>query len=194
VGKPFEPQTDSRINEIRKKYNLNKPYFLFVGTHQPRKNLAGLFKAFEKLNTSSYELVIVGEKGNVFIASAEQASNATYRRLGYIPDSDLPALYAGSTATLSTSLYEGSALTALEAMACGAPVIASNTTAFPEVIGDAAILIDPLNTNEIIDAIKSIIEDRSLANTLRERGLQRAEKFTWDESARRTQSLLESLV
>ncbi len=143
--------------------------------------MAGIFEAFEKLNTSTHILAIAGEKGKVFAESAGHASSVTYNALGYVPDSDLPALYAGSIAALTTSLYEGSGLTALEAMACGAPVIASNTTAFPEVTGDAALLVDPLNSNELADAMQNIIEDKSLANTLRERGFQRAAQFTWDE-------------
>jgi glycosyltransferase involved in cell wall biosynthesis len=200
VGKPFEPQTKHGIDEVRKKYNLSKPYFLFVGTHQLRKNLAGLFEAFEKLNTSTHTLAIAGGKGKVFANFAGHASSfgglasAAYAQfLGYVPDSDLPVLYSGASAVLTTSLYEGSGLTALETMACGAPLIASNTTSFPEVTGDAALLVNPDHVEEITNAMQKIIEDPHLANTLREKGLQRASQFTWDESARKTQSLLENL-
>jgi glycosyltransferase involved in cell wall biosynthesis len=193
VGEPFKPQSKKNIDDVRKKYNLQKPYFLFVGTHQPRKNLAGVFGAFEKLNSSTHLLAIAGEKGKVFAKSVSLIGNPTYNTLGYVPDSDLPALYSGASATLAISLYEGSGLTALEAMACGAPIIASNTTAFPEVTGDAALLVDPLNSNELADAMKNITENKLLANTLRERGLQRAAQFTWEESARKTQSLLENI-
>ena len=162
-----------------------------------------LIEAFGKLNGSTHNLVIAGKKGKVFADSvgrtlAPHASagvgNPTYAQfLGYVPDSALPALYSGASAVLTTSLYEGSGLTALEAMACGAPVIASNTTSFPEVTGDAALLVNPNHVEEIANAIKKIIEDPHFANTLRERGLQRSKQFTWDESARKTQSLLESL-
>lgn len=193
VGKPFEPHAENSINEVRKEYNLSKPYILYVGTHQPRKNMARIFNAFEKLGTSTHILAIAGEKGKVFADSVGRVDNPTcVQFLGYVPDSDLPVLYAGASAVLTTSLYEGSGLTALEAMACGAPVIASNTTSFPEVTGDAALLVDPLNSNELTEALTNIMEDKSLSNTLRELGLKRAAKFTWDESARRTQSLLES--
>ena len=191
VGKPFEPQTKHAIDEVRKKYNLSKPYFLFVGTLESRKNLPKIFEAFEKLNTSTYILAIAGEKGKVF-ADVGQIDNLTYR-IGYVPDADLPALYSGASAALATSLYEGSGLTALEAMACGTPVIASNTTSFPDVTGDAALLVDPNHVEEIANAMRRIIGDPHLANTLREKGLQRASQFTWDESARKTQLLLESL-
>lgn len=200
VGKPFEPQAKQSIDEARKKYNLNKPYFLFVGTHEPRKNLRKLFDAFEKLNPSTHTLAIAGEGGKVFadsasqIAKSPQGGNPTYIQfLSYVPDADLPALYAGASAVIVPSLYEGSGLTALEAMACGTPVIASNTTSFPEVTGDAALLINPQDSNELADAMKEIAENKIPANTLHERGLQRAAQFTWEESARKTQSLLESL-
>lgn len=193
VGAPFEPQSKNRIDEVRKKYNLNKPYFLFVGTHQPRKSLAALLSTFEKLNTSTHTLVIAGDKGKVFAESAARVNNPACISIGYVPDSDLPALYSGASAALTTSLYEGSGLTALEAMACGAPVIASNTTSFPEVAGDAALLVNPESTEEITRAMQKIIEDPQLANILRERGSNRVKQFTWDESARRIQTILEML-
>jgi len=192
VGRPFEVQTKVKIDETRKKYDLGKPYFLFVGTHQPGKNLAGLFEAFEKLRTPTHILVIAGGKGKVF-AEAGQIGNLT-RNLGYVPDSDLPALYSGASAVLTTSLYEGSGLTALEAMACGAPVIASHTTSFPEVVGDAALLVNPDHIEEITNAMQRIITDPYLTDSMRERGLQRAAEFTWDKSARKTQSLLENIL
>ena len=194
VGRPFEPQASHGIDEVRKKYNLIKPYFLFIGTQEPRKNLAKLFEAFEKLKASTCLLAIAGEKGGVFANSASLAPDpACIKFIGYVPDSDLPALYAGANAVVIPSLYEGSCLTALEAMACGAPVIASNTTAFPEVVGDAALLVNPDETEEIANAMKKIIENPRLADRLRERGLQRAAQLRWDESARKTQSVLESL-
>ena len=194
VGRPFERQTKTSVDKARQKYNLKKPYFLFVGTRQPRKNLANLFEAFKKLNSSAYALVVAGEKGKVFADSAGQNGDFTdIQFLSYVPDSDLPALYSGAGAVLTTSLYEGSGLTALEAMACGAPVIASNTTSFPEVTGDAALLVGPHQVEEIANAMQKIIEDPHRANTLHESGLQRASQFTWDGSARKIQSLLENL-
>jgi glycosyltransferase involved in cell wall biosynthesis len=139
-------------------------------------------------------LIIAGTKGMVFAeANGQHVKSDTIKWLDYVPEPDLPALYAGATTVIVPSLYEGFGLTALEAMACGAPVIASNTTAFPETTGDAALLVDPHNSNDLSDAIKNIMENEKLANTLRERGLQRVARFTWEESACRTQSLLEGL-
>lgn len=185
VGSPFELQTQIAIEEIKTKYNLHKPYFLFVGTIEPRKNLQTLMQAWERLNSKSHSLFIAGAEGKVFSKNKDFTVNAVY-----VPDCDLPALYAGATATIIPSFYEGFGLTALEAMACGAPVIASSTTAFPETTGNAALLFDPHNSNELVEAMKIMIENKSLANTLRERGLQRSAPFTWDESARKTSEVL----
>lgn len=185
VGKPFEPQSNEKINIVRKKYKLSKPYFLSVGTNEPRKNISTLLHAWEKLGISSHTLFFAGGQGNVFRTTGLDVSTI-------VNDEDLPPLYAGATAYITTSLYEGFGLPALEAMACGTPVIASNTTAFPEVLGDAALLIDPNNLYEISSAIQKIIKEPQLANILKERGIQHAKNFTWERTALQTQSLLEN--
>ncbi len=195
VGKPFEPQPNKTIHEIKRKYDLTKPYFLFVGTHEPRKNLGMLIKAFIELKLSAYDLVIAGDKGEVFtdINPGYGSDAANIKFLGYVSDTDLPALYSGAQAVIVPSLYEGFGLTTLEAMACGTPVIASNTTSFPEVAGDTALLVDPNKITEIKNAIHKLIEDPNLANALRESGLGQAAQFSWDKSARKIQALLETL-
>jgi len=195
VGKPFEPQSKKTIHEIKTKYGLTKPYFLFVGTHEPRKNLEILIEAFMELNLSACDLVIAGDRGKVFADTNPSYSTdtASIKFLGYVSDTDLPALYSGAQAVIVPSLYEGFGLTTLEAMACGTPVIASNTTSFPEVTGDAALLVDPNKITEIKNAILKLIEDPNLANVLRESGLRQAAQFSWDNSACRIQSLLETL-
>jgi len=197
VGKPFRPQPEKVIREIRERYGLKKPYFLFVGTQEPRKNLKTLFQAWDTflLSNTDYALVIAGKPGTVFSTRGpDKVLNLTYVHfLDYVPDDDLPGLYAGASATVVPSLYEGFGLTALEAMACGTPVIASNTTAFPEVAGSAALSVDPSNAKEIALAMLQLCDDQTLANTLRERGIQRAARFTWEESANKIQTLLESL-
>ena len=195
VGKPFEPQSNKTIHETKRKYDLTKPYFLFVGTHEPRKNLGMLIKAFIQLKLSAYDLVIAGDKGVVFadINPGYGSDAANIKFLGYVSDIDLPALYSGAQAVIVPSLYEGFGLTTLEAMACGTPVIASNTTSFTEVTGDAALLVDPNKITEIKNAILKLIEDRNFANALRESGLRQAAQFSWDKSARKIQALLETL-
>lgn len=194
VGKPFEPQTQKSIKEIQDKYKLTKPYFFFVGTHEPRKNLGTLFQAWKQAKINGYSLIIAGTKGIVFAEAITKTEESDHIKwLGYIPDTDLPVFYSGAAAVVVPSFYEGFGLTALEAMACGAPVITSNTTAIPEIVGDAALLFNPQSANELTNAMQNIMEDGLLANTLRERGVQRAAQFTWDESTRKTQALLENI-
>jgi len=189
VGKPFEPQSTRAIEAVKEKYDLKRPYFLFVGTLEPRKNLGTLIEAWTRMD-NRFALVIVGAEGKVF-AQVGRIGNPTY--IGHIPDNELPALYSGAMALVIPSLYEGFGLPSLEALACGAPVIASNTSAFPEVLGDAALFIDPLNANEIAEAMQTIAENPSLANDLRARGLQRAAQFSWDDSARKIEAALKRL-
>lgn len=194
VGRPFEPQSTRAIEAVKEKYNLKRPYFLFVGTLEPRKNLKTLIEAWMQ-SESHFELAIVGAEGKVFAFGnrrpAPNDKHPTY--LGLVPDNELPALYSGATALVIPSLYEGFGLPALEALACGAAVIASNTSAFPEVLGDAALFINPLDANEIAEAMHTIAKDSSLANELRARGLQRAAQFSWDDSARRIEAILKSI-
>lgn len=189
VGKPFEPQSAREIQRVKEKYNLNQPYFLFVGTLEPRKNLGTLLRAWEIFNSKQFTLAIVGTTGKVF-ANVGRIGNPPHA-LGYVPDEDLPALYAGAAALVIPSLYEGFGLPALEALACGTPVVASNISAFPEVLGDAALFVNPLDSNEIARAMQRIAEDKALANDLRARGLQRATQFSWDDSARKVEAILQ---
>lgn len=112
---------------------------------------------------------------------------------GYIADEDLPALYSGAAAFVFPSLYEGFGLPILEAMACGTPVIASDIEAFREIYGDAAMLVNPREPKEIAHAMQFIIEDKPIGENLRQRGLEKAAQLSWDESARRTQTVIESI-
>lgn len=205
VGKPFEPQSTRAIEAVKEKYNLKRPYFLFVGTLEPRKNLGRLIEAWTRVE-SHYELVIVGATGKVFAPADRSAKSTDFApksetsesagRIAYIghaPDADLPSLYSGATALVIPSLYEGFGLPALEALACGAPVIASNASAFPEVLGNAALFVDPLDTNGIAKAMQTLAKDSALANELRARGLPRAAQFSWDDSARRIEAILKSI-
>lgn len=188
VGKPFEPQSQNAVGEVRKKYKLDKPYFLFVGTNEPRKNLITLVQAWENLSSKTHDLFIAGTEGNIFAPMSSHARSMTY-----ISDEYLPALYSGATAFILPSLYEGFGLTALEAMACSTPVIASDIPAFREIFKDAALFVKPQDASEITNIMRNIIDDPSLANTARERGLQLAKTYSWDEAARKTQALLESI-
>ena len=188
VGEPFEPQSAGRVEAVKEKYGIKKPYFLFVGTLEPRKNLNFLLKAWEQLNLKTHELFLAGAEGLVF-SSVSHAKSVTC-----VLDEDLPALYSGAAAFVYPSLYEGFGLPVLEAMACETPVITSNTTAFPEIFGDAALLIDPAKPEDITRAMQEIIENNSLANTLRERGMKKARELSWEKSTVKTETIFEGIV
>ncbi|MDP1603023.1 MAG: glycosyltransferase family 1 protein, partial [Legionella sp.] len=168
---------------------IKKPYFLFVGTREPRKNLITLIQAWKIMNSKTHDLVITGTEGNVFAQVASRASSVPY-----IPDDDLPALYSGAAAFVFPSLYEGFGLPILEALACGTPVIASDTLVFTEIFEDAVLPINPLDPKEIANAMQTVVEDKMLASDLRGRGLQKAAQFSWDKSAQSTRSIIESIL
>ena len=187
VGTPFEPQSQLAIDLVKDKYGLKKPYFLFVGTNEPRKNLAGVVQAWESLNLKTHSLFVAGAEGKVF--SNERGRESRPLQI-YVSDEELPALYSGATAVIVPSFYEGFGLTVLEAMACGTPVIASDIPVFRELFDEAALFVNPLEPKEIANAMLKIIEDKSLAMRLHEKGLVHAAKFSWDESACKTQDVI----
>ncbi len=187
VGSPFEPQPQKAIETVKEKYGLDKPYFLFIGTDEPRKNLSGLVQAWGSLKLKSHSLFAAGAEGKVF---SKERGRETRPLQIYISDEELPTLYSGAAAVIVPSFYEGFGLTVLEAMACGAPVIASNIPAFRELFEGASLLVNPHEPEEIANAMQKIIEDKSLAMKLREKGLAHASKFSWAESARKTQDVI----
>ncbi len=185
----FQPVSETVIQEVLARHAIKRPYVLHTGTLEPRKNLVRLLEAFARA-TSDHDLVLVGTKGWL-----SKDVHETINRLhledrvhitGYVPTPDLPAIYAGSTAFCYPSQYEGFGLPPLEAMACGAPVITSTSSSLPEVVGDAALLIDPLEIESIERALKRILGDTPLRHELRRRGFARASLFTWERTARET--------
>jgi glycosyltransferase involved in cell wall biosynthesis len=198
VNPQFRPASDATIALVRERYGLLRPYFLYVGTLQPRKNLERLIEAFASLAISQapeLQLIIAGKTGWLSEAITSKAQAGGYadrvRLMGFVPDSDLPALLSGATAFVFPSLYEGFGLPVLEAMACGAPVLASNTSALPEVAGEAALLVDPTDTAALAVALARLASDGGLRMHLREQGLARAATFTWERCARETLAVLE---
>lgn len=185
----FRLFTDEEKTEQRKKYNLQLPYLLAVGTLEPRKNFTTLIKSFAKLHKDhpEYKLMIIGGKGWYYrdIFNQIRRQNLTRHVIcsGYIPDADLPAYYANATALVFPSLYEGFGIPPLEAMQTGCPVIASNAASLPEVVADAAILIHPHNENELTAAMNKIIIDADTRAQLMQKGIKRASQFTWAASA-----------
>lgn len=180
------------VAAAHRKYGIDGAYILAVGNLQPRKNLSRLIRAFARVRARAggCQLVVVGQ--------AQWRSSEVYRLVrdlgletavvltGYVPDEDLVLLYNGAAAFTYVSLYEGFGLPILEAMACGAPVVASNLSSMPEVAGDAALLVDPHDEEAIQAAVCRILDDPKCAATLKERGLARAARFTLERTAEAT--------
>jgi glycosyltransferase involved in cell wall biosynthesis len=186
---------------VRAHYDLAEPYLLYVGTLHPRKNLVRLVQAFALLLGSvppgrvNIQLVVAGQKGwlydEVFAQVRKLGLTGRVVLTGYVPDADLPALLSGALAFVFPSLYEGFGLPVLEAMACGTPVICSNVSSLPEVAGDAALLVDPLDTESLAEAMAKLVTDEGLRQELVERGLRQMQRFSWRRCARETLDVLE---
>ncbi|MBV9169166.1 MAG: glycosyltransferase family 4 protein [Chloroflexi bacterium] len=186
---PVQPEVAQRTAS---RYRLSSPYILSVGSQQARKNLPTVVEAFARLHERHPEtrLAIVGPSLWRYEGLREQLSRLRLQdavvRLGSVPDPDLAALYAGASVFVLASLFEGFGLPVLEAMACGTPVVCSNTTSLPEVAGNAALLINPNDAQSLCDAIESVMCDSKLADLLRHRGRQRASEFSWESTAQQT--------
>ena len=163
------------------------PYFLFVGTREPRKNVARLVEAWREVRkTSPVELVLAGRARADFPALPEEPG---LRVLGEVPDSELPGLYSGALACVYPSLYEGFGLPVLEAMQCGALVITSRDPAILEVSADAAVHVDAENTAALVEAMRAVATNSDGFNEVRQRALARAAQFTWQKAARLTREV-----
>ncbi len=164
---------------------LDKPYFLSVGTIQARKNLDVLVHAVALLRERgrTVSLVVAGRRGWRTRAFDEACKTTDVNLLGTVPDEELPSLYAHSLAFVQPSSYEGFGLTAAEAMACGAPVIAANAGSLPEVVGDAGILVPPRDTEALARALESILDDPAGARARGLTGRKLSQKYTWEKSA-----------
>jgi len=200
----FAPVRDnSELQRVRQTYGIAGDYILSVGSIQPRKNLPRLIEAYSLLRRDLTggklpQLVLVGKNAWLYdetLRSLKAGDVGTAVILtGYVPESDLPALYSGALCFIYPSYFEGFGLPPLEAMKCGAPVIVGNTTSLPEVVGDAALMIDPFNVNAIAAAIHKVVNDSDLRAELRVKGLERAKHFDWKETARLTLAVYERAV
>lgn len=199
VESRFRPASQDEIQRVRQKYGLAGRYVLHLGTIKPRKNLPMLIRAFTRAELPSDTQLALGGMTTfggkqVERAVAEAPLEARLRRLGYVDDGDLPALYSGAACVAIVSLYEGFGMPALEALACGAPLIVGNRGSLPEIAADAAIVVDPLNEHAIATALSRVLGDATLAAKLRQRGPLRSKQFDWASAARVTRQALESSV
>jgi glycosyltransferase involved in cell wall biosynthesis len=194
VDPAFAPVTDpTAIEAVKRKFGIAQRYVLSVGRLNARKNLIGLIRAFERVRPGLAEpvqLVIVGPRD--FQAAALEGTIAASAwakdilPIGTVSPDELRALLSGATAFAYPSLFEGFGLPPLEAMACGAPVICSNTTSLPEVVGDAALTFDPSRTDDMADALRLVLTDGALRADLTARGRARAARFSWRATAELT--------
>jgi len=184
------PDARTRVQQLTR----GKPYLLSVGTLQPRKNYVRLLHAFAHLLSSlqppisDLQLVIAGGRGWMYAEIFETAARLNLQErvvfAEFVADDDLPALYAGARLFVYPSLYEGFGLPVIEAMACGVPVVCSNTSSLPEVAGDAALYFDPRDVDALARTLYRALTDPTLCATLRARGIARARQFTWEQAAR----------
>ncbi|MFN2578716.1 MAG: glycosyltransferase family 4 protein, partial [Pyrinomonadaceae bacterium] len=185
----------------RKRLKVEDDFLLFVGTLEPRKNLLTLLKAFAKVlrdATCRSQLVVAGGEGWLMEETFSFITGAgigdRLRLIGYVNDDELRALYSSCRAFIYPSLYEGFGLPPLEAMACGAPVIASRIPALEETIGDAARLVDPLDVHALVAAITDVCQNGKLRTKLITAGPIHAARFSWEKAARSTYEVYRSVV
>jgi glycosyltransferase involved in cell wall biosynthesis len=185
----------ARVAHVRRRYQLRGPYVLVVGTLEPRKNLAGAMAAMAAIDRPDVTLAVVGPAGwGEVPAPLDQALAGPVALLGHVPADDLTALYAGAEVFCFPSFEEGFGLPVLEAMAAGAPVVTSSGTATAEVAGDAALLVDPHDRSASAAAIARLLDDRSAAAELVERGRRRAAEHRWSDAAAATRQVYREVL
>ncbi len=201
ITKNFQPTPDGYDEEVRKRYSLPKRYVLFLGTLEPRKNLRTAYEAiklYRKNTGDSLSFVLAGgwgwQTGFLRYKIAQGQQEGWVQHLGYVPPEHRAALYRQAEVTLWPSLYEGFGLPVLESMACGTPVITSTTSSLPEISGSAALLVDPYNLHDIVLALTELLSSPSLYQTLVQEGLLRAQKYTWEQTAKKTLEVFEKIV
>ncbi len=193
IDEAFRPLAADQVAAFRSKHGLPECFILFVGTIEPRKNVTRLIEAFATLRPCDFanlKLVIGGAKGwfyqDVFARVEELGLEGQVMFPGYIPVSELPLWYNAAELFVYPSLYEGFGLPPLEAMACGTPVVTANTSSLPEVVDEAGLTVDPLDVEGLAQAMRRVLDDEALRQEMRERGLKRAEGFSWTKTAQET--------
>ncbi len=189
VSDIYRPLPQADIARFKQEKELTRPFILHVGTLQPRKNIPVLLRAFAQLKDRKLDLVLVGGKGWLFdeiFALVEQLNlREQVRFTGFVPDFELPLWYNSAELFVFPSIYEGFGIPAADAMACGTPVIAANTSSLPEVVGEAGLLFESQVVSALTERIASVLYDPVQAVRMREQGLVQARKFSWKQSGRK---------
>ena len=197
-----EEPTDAEVALVRERYQLSDPFVLYAGNIKPHKNLERLIDAFQMLRRGggmdNVKLLIIGDEISKY-ASLRRAVHRHklhkhVRFFGFVPDKTLASLYRLAQVFVFPSLYEGFGLPPLEAMAAGTPVITSNVSSLPEVVGDAAVLIDPYDPAAIADAMRRVLSDEHLRADLRTKGLARVKEFSWERSVHRVRAIYTEVI
>jgi glycosyltransferase involved in cell wall biosynthesis len=194
----FRPQRIEEIAALRARLNLPERYVLYVGSNKPHKNLVRLIDAWARLQPQPFPLVLAGLWDARYPDAPRRVAalglDQAVRFLGAVTADDLPALYGGALMVVLPSEYEGFGFSAIEAMACGVPVVCSNTASLPEVAGDAAVLFDPLDVAAMAAAIDTVLGDQRVRTDLARRGLERAAQLSWQQTADATLAAYRRLV
>jgi glycosyltransferase involved in cell wall biosynthesis len=188
VERRFRPmEGEIALQRVKKRYGLDFPFILSLGTLEPRKNFSGLVEAYALMKNKELKLVIVGGKGwlydEIFARVEELGLSGQVIFPGFVADEDLPALYNLAELFVFPSLYEGFGLPPLEAMACGTPVVTSDRPSLPEVVGEAGLMVEATDSQELAEAMERVLMDENLRREMREKGLKQAVKFTWEAAA-----------
>lgn len=195
----MQPVGRGKIATVLQKYKIDRPYLLFVGTVQPRKNLVRLVEAFAKSGKADeMDLVIAGGRGwmsdEIYEAPAVFGVEQSVKFLGYIDEEDKAALYSGARATVLVSLFEGFGLPMIESMACQTPVLSANSSSLSEVVGEAGVLVNPESVEDIAAGIIKVTEDEALRRRLVTEGLEQIKKFDWQRAAQETVAVFEKVA
>jgi len=198
VSASYRPPSARTRERVLSRYGIKDEFIFYAGNHQPRKNLMRLVDAFAGMKDTNLRLVLAGKvdprRAELYNAVRNKGLNDRVLFIGEVPEDDLPALYSGAVAFAFPSLAEGFGFPPLEAMACGAPVVSSNVTSLPEVVGDAGVMVDPLDTGSIKEGLEKVIGSPTLRSELREKGLERVKKFTWEAAAEKTLRVYEEAL